>query len=107
MTITRAILVNNSLNYVAYAHQRQEGAFETRPHATIEALIKARRTDVAGATLYLWRYPCFECAKAIVYAGIVKVVYKYENSADATHTEAEMFLRESGVEVVRNENLDF
>lgn len=104
----RAIIVNAKHNYVSYGHQRPtEDNFETEPHATIKALIKASRREIEGSTLFLWRYPCFECAKAIVYARITKVVYKHEDSSDPTHQEAKMFLEQSGVEVVKNENLDF
>lgn len=104
----RAIIVNPEHNYVSYGHQRPTSDnFETDPHATVKALIKACRREIEGSTLFLWRYPCFECAKAIVYARIAKVVYKYEDNSDPTHQEAKMFLEQSGIEVIRNENLDF
>lgn len=107
--MTRAILVNEEHNYVAYGHPRQDEnvGFETAPHATIEVLIKASGLESCGGTLYLWRYPCYECTKAIVYAGIKKVVYKHEDHADPTRSEAQLLLEHSNVEVVKNENLDF
>ena len=43
-------------------------------HAEIDAIIKAAR-DLEGATIYVTRYPCENCARAIVTAGIKKVVY--------------------------------
>lgn len=105
--MTRAILVNKDNSYVSYGHQHPEDNFETQPHATIKALIKAKREEVVGGTLFLWRYPCYECVKAIVYAGITKVVYKNEDNMDPTHQEAKALLEQSGVEIVRNEDLDF
>ena len=106
--MTRAIIVNMEHNYASYGHQKPtDDNFETMPHATIQALIKARREDVVGGTIFLARFPCFECAKAIVFAGIVKVVYKEDNSNDAMHMEASMFLEHSGVEVVQNPDLEF
>lgn len=107
--LTRAILVNEEHNYVAYGHPRQDenAGFETAPHATIEVLIKSSGFESCGGTLYLWRYPCYECAKAIVYAGIRKVVYKHEDHADPTRSEAQLLLEHSNIEIVKNENLDF
>lgn len=106
--MTRAIIVNMEHNYASYGHQKPtDDNFETMPHATIQALIKARREEVVGGTIFLARFPCFECAKAIVFAGIVKVVYKEDNSNDAMHMESSMFLEHSGVEVVQNPDLEF
>ena len=107
--LTRAILVNEEHNYVAYGHPHhdKEVGFDTAPHATIEVLIKAKGTESKGSTLYLWRYPCYECAKAIVYAGIKKVVYKHEDHADPTRSEAQLLLEHSDVEIVKNSDLDF
>lgn len=106
--LTRAILVNAEHNYVAYGHQRStDDNFETEPHATIQCLVKSKGTEAEGGTLYLWRYPCFECAKAIVYAGIRKVVYKHEDHADPTRSEAQLLFEHSDIEVMKNEDLDF
>lgn len=106
--MTRAIIVNEAKNYISYGHQvRTSDNFETMPHATIQTLIKAKGSESEGGTIYLWRFPCFECAKAIVYAGIRKVVYKHEDHADPTRSEAQLLLEHSNVEVVKNENLDF
>lgn len=49
-------------------------------HAEINAICFAARHGVAiaGATLYTTTFPCGECAKAIINAGIIKVVYHQE-----------------------------
>ena len=46
-------------------------------HSEIDAITKAARagTSVEGATIYVTRYPCEACARAIVNAGITKVCY--------------------------------
>jgi dCMP deaminase len=44
-------------------------------HAEINSIIYASRKDMDGATLYSVLYPCADCAKAIVGAGIKEVVY--------------------------------
>lgn len=107
--MTRAILVNEKNNYVAYDHPKEveENDFETVPHATIGVLIKAKGSEANGATLYLWRYPCYECAKAIIYAGIARVIYKHEDFSDPTRTEAQLLLEHSNVEVIKNPDIDF
>lgn len=107
----RAILVNSEKNYIAYGNEQYQTknteGFDVAPHATIEVLIKSKGTESHGSTLYLWRYPCFECAKAIVYAGIRKVVYKHEDNSDPTRSEAQLLLEHSDIEIVKNPDLDF
>ena len=106
--MVRAIIVNEAKNYISYGHQRPtEDNFETEPHAAIQTLIKAKGSEMEGGTIYMSRYPCFECAKAIVYAGIRKVVYKHDDHADPTRSESQLLFEHSDVEVVKNEDLGF
>jgi len=44
-------------------------------HAEVNAIIYASRKEMEGATLYSVLYPCADCAKAIVGAGVKEVVY--------------------------------
>ena len=55
---------------------RQEMCYAT--HAEQNAIIQAARLGVSieGATLYCTHQPCVICAKMIVNAGIVRVVYE-------------------------------
>ena len=68
-------------------------------HAEQNAIIQAARLGVSieGATLYCTHQPCAACAKMIVNAGIVRVVYQ-EGYPDEFAVE---MLREGGVERVR------
>ena len=43
-------------------------------HSEIDAIINAKR-DLTGCTIYITRYPCEACARAIIRAGITRVVY--------------------------------
>ena len=43
-------------------------------HSEIDAIC-ANDSDLTGATIYITRYPCEACARAIAAAGISKVVY--------------------------------
>jgi dCMP deaminase len=49
-------------------------------HAEMNALIQAAKfgPPVIAATMYCTMFPCFECAKAIVNAGIVEVFARYD-----------------------------
>lgn len=46
-------------------------------HSEVDAIISAKR-DLTGHTIYVTRYPCENCARAIVTAGITRVVYGRE-----------------------------
>ena len=56
-------------------------------HAEANAILNYRGSnkDLAGATIYVTLFPCHECAKTLVQAGIGEVVYlgdKYEGTTD-------------------------
>src|SRR5882724_7181322 len=53
------------------------GEFSRPVHAEMAALIDAARRGVAvdGETMYVTTFPCHNCAKHIIAAGIRKVVY--------------------------------
>jgi len=67
---------------------RDEDLPNTRPdkypyiiHAEMNAIASSRQ-DLRNATLYTTYSPCNECAKAIITAGIKRVVYKYAYKND-------------------------
>lgn len=68
-------------------------------HAEQNAIIQAARLGVSleGATLYCTHQPCVICAKMIINAGIVKVIYK-EGYPDEFSLA---LLKEAGVELVQ------
>jgi dCMP deaminase len=49
-------------------------------HAEVNAIVFAARFGIAtdGGTIYSLLCPCYDCAKAIVNAGIVRLVYHLE-----------------------------
>ena len=52
-------------------------------HAELNAVLNANGRDLRGSRLYVALFPCNECAKAIIQAGIKVVVYdsdKYEGT---------------------------
>jgi dCMP deaminase len=68
-------------------------------HAEINAICQATRHGVSlyGATAYVTNMPCTACAKALIAAGIVRVVI----FSDYHDTLAERFFEESGIRLDR------
>ncbi len=71
-------------------------------HAEANAITKVAKSgnNSCGATLYVTTSPCIECAKLIIQAGIIRVVYlnEYHN------TEGLDLLKRAGVEVINFSN---
>ena len=70
-------------------------------HAELNAILNSN-TDLRGTTIYVELFPCNECAKAIIQAGIKKVVYasdKY-NGTEGNIVAKKLF-DECGVEYVQ------
>jgi len=62
-------------------------------HSELNAILNYRGTSLEGAKLYVSLFPCNECAKAIIQAGIKTVIYdsdKYGASA-STRASKKMF----------------
>lgn len=84
----------------------REGSFgETKypyvTHSELNAILNYRGGSLEGSKLYVSLFPCNECAKAIIQAGIKTVIYdsdKYANSA-STIASKRMF-RSAGVEFI-------
>ena len=71
-------------------------------HAELNAILNNKGSDLRGATIYVDLFPCNECAKAIVQAGIKKVVYKSDkyNGTDS-NTIAKLIFTKCGVEFIK------
>lgn len=75
-------------------------------HSEIDAICKAARQglNLHRAIIFVTRYPCEACARAIVSAGIRKVVYgRKEKVSDMT----EIMLHCAGVELEHVEDWDY
>lgn len=74
-------------------------------HSELNAILNYRGGSLDGATIYVTLFPCNECAKAIIQAGIKRVVYdsdKYER--EPFMIASRRMLNAAGVEVVRYEH---
>lgn len=67
-------------------------------HAEQNAIIQAARYGVSiqGSTIYVTHQPCLTCAKMIINAGIVRVIY----AGDYPDENARTFLAEAGIELI-------
>lgn len=57
-------------------------------HSELNAILNYRGGSLAGAKLYVSLFPCHECAKAIIQAGIKTVVYECDKYADTPSAAA-------------------
>ena len=70
-------------------------------HSELNAILNYRGGSLEGAKIYVTLFPCNECAKAIIQAGIKTVVYASDKYANTASTIAsKRMLRASGVELV-------
>ena len=73
-------------------------------HAELNAILNAGGRNLNGSKLYVALFPCNECAKAIIQAGIKTVVYlsdKYDGTPSVLASKR--MLRAAGVELVKFE----
>lgn len=64
-------------------------------HAELNAILNNPGRDLFGCTIYVALFPCNECAKAIIQAGIREVVYISDKYAEDPYTVASKRLLES------------
>ena len=81
-----------------------EDATETKygyvVHAELNAILNARGRNVAGTRVYVALFPCNECAKAIIQAGISEVIYLSDKYANTPGTLiSKRMLRSAGVKL--------
>ncbi len=57
-------------------------------HSELNAILNYRGGSLEGATIYVTLFPCNECAKAIIQAGIKTIVYECDKYADSPAVKA-------------------
>lgn len=68
-------------------------------HAELNAILNANK-DLTGSTLYVTMYPCNECAKAVIQAGIVEIIYLENKHASEDSVLASKFMLEkAGIKI--------
>lgn len=81
-------------------HTLRDGHCIATIHAEINAITYCAKEGVAlkGTTLYVTHFPCLNCTKSIIAAGITKVVYKNDYRVDEYALE---LFKLNNVEVVK------
>ena len=84
---------------------REGGVLDTKyafvVHAELNAILNSQRS-VRGCSLYVSLFPCNECAKAIIQAGIKRIIFESDKYDGAdTNIASKRILRAAGVELVR------
>ena len=64
-------------------------------HAELNAILNANGRDLRGSRLYVALFPCNECAKAIIQAGVKEVLYLSDKYADISATRASKRMMDS------------
>lgn len=76
----------------------QVDKYAAMTHAEMNAIVSAQ-DDLHGCTLYTELFPCHECAKAIITAGITRIVYAGTREDKSWAVAKELFIQ-AGVELV-------
>lgn len=70
-------------------------------HAEVNAILNKGSADVNGATLYVALFPCHDCSKIIIQAGIREVVYMSDRYHDTESCRASRILFQMAGVVLR------
>lgn len=69
-------------------------------HAELNAILNSK-ADLKGSTIYVSLFPCNECAKAIIQAGIKRIIYDSDKDNGAPfNTASKKMLDAAGVECI-------
>ena len=66
-------------------------------HAEVNAILNSNRS-VKGCSMYVTLFPCNECAKMIVQAGIKEIIFD-ERKCNANENIAHIILKTAGVKI--------
>jgi len=92
----------------AYLYEDRDRKYERVIHAEVNSILNAQG-PVAGATIYVNRPPCCNCALYIVQSGIRRVVCEYEATEEflsrwrASMQKTRAFFEEAGIEYIEVE----
>ncbi|KAM8842038.1 deoxycytidylate deaminase-like [Synchiropus splendidus] len=78
---------DDELPWARRASDRLDTKYPYVCHAELNAIMNKNSADVKGCTMYVALFPCNECAKLIIQAGLKEVVYlsdKYHDTPEMT-----------------------
>lgn len=81
-------------------HVLRDGHCIATIHAEMNALLYCAKEGISvkGATAYITHFPCLNCTKALIQAGIAKIVYKHDYRIDDYALE---LFRKNDIEVLK------
>lgn len=69
-------------------------------HAELNAILNYRGGSLEGSKIYTTLFPCNECAKAIIQAGVSEIIYKSDKYANTDSTLAsKMMFKAAGIKL--------
>lgn len=76
-------------------------------HAEANAILNKNCVSLDGATLYVTLYPCHECAKLIIQAGIKHIIYRdVRNIGDDSWVAATRMFNAAGISLQRYDTIN-
>ena len=87
-----------------WCREGEDNKYFYTTHSELNAILNYRGGSLEGATMYVTLFPCNECAKAIIQAGIKELIYaddKYEHTMSVIASKK--MLRAAGVVFKRYE----
>ena len=98
----------NGIGDDEFPWEREGEEYDTKypyvTHSELNAILNYRGGSLEGAKLYVSLFPCNECAKAIIQAGIKTVVYDCDKYADtASVIASKRMLNAAGVRYYKYE----
>lgn len=81
-------------------HVLRDGHCIATIHAEMNALLYCAKEGISvkGATAYITHFPCLNCSKALIQAGIGKIVYKNDYRIDEYASE---LFKKNNIEVLK------
>ena len=71
-------------------------------HAELNAILNSNGIGIKGSRIYVALFPCNECAKSIIQAGIKEVIYLSDKHADDSGTKAsKLMFQSAGVKLTK------
>ncbi|XP_061736856.1 deoxycytidylate deaminase [Nerophis ophidion] len=90
---------DNQLPWARSADNRLDTKYPYVCHAELNAIMNKNSADVKGCTMYVALFPCNECAKLIIQAGIKEVIYLSDKYHDAPEmTASRILLNMAGIQ---------
>ena len=81
-----------------WAREGEQTKYPYVVHAELNAILNANGRDLRGSRLYVALFPCNECAKAIIQAGVKEVLYLSDKYNDTMlNLASKRMLQSAGV----------